>query len=580
LLRLDDRCLPSGGYAQINLDSDLPGLARVTDALMANPWGIAHSPTGPFWFAENGSGVSDILDGRGQPFALVATFPDMGNSRGAPTGTVFNGGPGFVVSENGVSAPSRFLFASEDGTIAGWTSVVDPFHALLAVDNSAEGAVYKGLALDTDANGQQLLYAADFHGNRIDVFDGNFRPIMRAGSFHDPALPDGYAPFNIENINGTLFVTYAKQDAERRDTADGLGLGFIDAYDPDGALERRFASGGALNSPWGLALAPSDFGPFGGALLVGNTGDGHINAYDPTSGTFLGQLADDHGPITIPNLWSLTFGNGHLAGAADTLFFTAGLADEAHGLFGAIQAPHREGADTGGSGTFDPHAPGEPGDYPLPPRGGITFEEQIVDSQFTTAVMLPLRESSLILIPTLSASSSGGIRQVVGRIDLANPVTQDILVGESHNADPIRVSHREGGFDQGTGSDQDLTEFRGPDTVDLPQVYDLGSLDQMALGETGIAVSLIDDRMARPNGQQNVDSRPSSASAYRTIACAHFPSFFEQTCKRAPTIELAKINDHRCQADVLDNLLPAFSLTIIYLIWRTPNTPPVRRTTT
>jgi uncharacterized protein (TIGR03118 family) len=315
---LEDRCLPSGGYAQVNLASDVPGVARVTDPNLVNPWGISLSPTGPFWFADNGSGVSDLLDGRGRPVPLVVTVPPTAQSSGTPTGTVFNGGPGFIVSENGVSAPSRFLFAAEDGTISGWSAIVDPTRALPAVDNSSAGAVYKGLALAADPAGPRFLYAADFGRGTIDVFDQHFKPVARPGSFRDPNLPDGFAPFNIQNLNNLLFVTYAQQDEARRDDVAGAGHGFIDVYDTGGNLVRRFASRGALDSPWGLALAPAGFGPFGGALLVGNTGDGHINAYDPGSGAFLGPLADDNGvPMTIPTLWALTFGNGHLGGGLE-----------------------------------------------------------------------------------------------------------------------------------------------------------------------------------------------------------------------------------------------------------------------
>src|SRR5262245_56961864 len=183
---LEGRHLLSGGFGLVNLASDVPGLARVTDANLVNPWGLAYSPTGPFWFAENGSGVSDILDGRGEPFSLVVTVPSAAHSGSAPTGTVFNGGAGFVISENGASAPSRFLFASEDGTISGWTTVVDATRALLAVDNSSPGAVYTGLALATDPTDHSFLYAADFSRGTIDMFDQDFRPVVRPGSFQDP----------------------------------------------------------------------------------------------------------------------------------------------------------------------------------------------------------------------------------------------------------------------------------------------------------------------------------------------------------------------------------------------------------
>jgi uncharacterized protein (TIGR03118 family) len=402
---LEDRCLLSGGFAQVNLASDVPGLARVTDPNLVNPWGIAFSPTGPFWFANNGSGVSDLLDGRGQPVPLVVTVPSPLRSGGTPTGTVFNGGSGFAISENGVSAPSRFLFSTEDGTISGWTAVVDPTRALLAVDNSSTGAVYKGLALAWDQAGRSLLYAADFGRGTIDVFDQDFKPVGPPGSFQDANLPDGFAPFNIQNINDLLFVTYARQDEARHDEVAGAGQGFIDVYDIGGNLVRRFASQGALNAPWGLALAPAGFGPFGASLLIGNVGDGHINAYDTASGGFLGPLADDNDvPLAIPTLWALTFGNGHEGGATDTLFFAAGVNYEQHGLFGAIQAPQRKGADTAGPGPFDPDAPGEAGDYPLPPRNGPALQETGADARLATAVLLPLTESSLVLVPTLTTS--------------------------------------------------------------------------------------------------------------------------------------------------------------------------------
>jgi uncharacterized protein (TIGR03118 family) len=307
---LEDRHLLSAGYGLVNVASNVPALAHVTAPDLINPWGVAYSPTGPFWFADNGRGISDILDGRGEPFALVVPVPSAGHSDGAPTGIVFNGGAGFVISENGVSAPSRFLFATEDGAIAGWSAVVDPARALRAVDNASTGAAYTGLALATDPAGHSFLYAADFSQGTIDVFDQDFRPVLHPGSFHDLSLPRGFAPFNIQNINGLLFVSYARQDSDRVDDVAGPGQGFIDVFDPDGSLIRRFASRGALDSPWGLALAPADFGPFGGALLVGNNGDGHINAYDLGSGRFLGQLGDANGGlIAVPYLWALSPGD-------------------------------------------------------------------------------------------------------------------------------------------------------------------------------------------------------------------------------------------------------------------------------
>jgi uncharacterized protein (TIGR03118 family) len=421
---LEGRCLFALGFAPVALASDVPGVARVLDPNLVNPWGLAFSPTGPFWLADNGNGVSDLLDGRGQPLPLVVSVPAAAHSAGTPSGLVFNGGTGFVITANGVAAPSRFLFAAEDGTISGWSAAVDPTHAVLTVDHSAAGAVYKGLALATDTAGQSLLYAADFGHGTIDVFNQDFQEVTRPGSFQDPNLPAGFAPFNIQSLNNLLFVTYAQQDEVRHDDVPGAGHGFLDVYDTDGNLVRRFAAQGVLNSPWGLALAPAGFGPFGGALLVGNNGDGHINAFDPATGAFLGPVADDHGaPIAVPDLWALAFGNGHAGGASDTLFFTAGVGYEVHGLFGAIQAPARRGADTAGSGTFDPSAPDEPGDYPLPPPNGPAFRVGSGDGLVALSDLLPLREASLVLVPTLSPLSPPGPR--VAESGLSAPTVGD-----------------------------------------------------------------------------------------------------------------------------------------------------------
>jgi uncharacterized protein (TIGR03118 family) len=404
---LEERWLLDAGYSALNLASDVPGLARVTDPNLVNPWGISFSPTGPFWFADNGSGVSDILDGRGQVVPLVVAVPSAAPMDGVPTGTVFNHGSGFIVSENGVAAPSRFLFAGEDGTISGWSGVVDPAHALVAADLSASGARYKGLALATDSTGRSFLYAADFSHGTIDIFDATFHQTPEPGAFADPNVPAGFAPFNIQNIGDRLFVTYAQRDAKGYDNVTGPGLGFIDVYSTGGALIQRFAAAGALNAPWGLALAPADFGPYSGALLVGNEGDGRILAYDPHTGALEGALtAGDGKPLAIPDLWALTFGNGHLGGDANTLFFTAGVSDEQHGLFGAIQAPDRRGADTGGTGPFDDHAAGETGDYPLPPPGGPPLRSgTLADRAVVSAELMPLAGSPLLLVPTLSPAS-------------------------------------------------------------------------------------------------------------------------------------------------------------------------------
>ncbi len=329
-------------YQQTNLVSDLPG-AQFTDANLLNPWGLTHSPTSPWWISDNGAGVSTLYNGSGQPqfqpVPLVVTIPPPGGSpegtTAAPTGDVFNGTTGFVVKKGTASGPAAFIFATEDGTISGWNRQVDPTHAILEVDNSTvgAGAVYKGLALVNNH-----LYATNFRFGTIDVFDSTFTQVhLGADAFSDAAIPDGYAPFGIANIQGDLFVTYAKQDQAKHDDVAGAGHGFVDIFDPSGHLLKRLVLRRFLNSPWGLALAPDDFGPFSGALLVGNFGNGLINAFDSSNGRFLGQLHDQQGNLIQNNgLWGLAFGNDHSAGPSNTLFFTAGLNHEADGLFGAI----------------------------------------------------------------------------------------------------------------------------------------------------------------------------------------------------------------------------------------------------
>jgi uncharacterized protein (TIGR03118 family) len=291
-----------------------------------------------------------LYDGQGNPQPgpgnqqLVVSIPAPPSAgpgaAGAPDGTVFNPTPdGFAVSKNGVSAPARFLFATEDGTIAGWNPTVDPTHAIIAVDRSTitdqagdHGAVYKGLALVSTPAGK-FLYATNFRFGTIEVFDSNFHLV---NSFTDPTVPAGFAPFGIHNIGGNLYVTFAKQDAAKQDDDAGPGNGFVDVFSPNGDLLQRLASQGRLNSPWAVTLAPPTFGAFGGDILVGNFGDGRINAYNPTTGQFLGQLRNHGGPITISGLWGLRFPAGSLNVTPNALYFTAGPNDEADGLLGDI----------------------------------------------------------------------------------------------------------------------------------------------------------------------------------------------------------------------------------------------------
>jgi len=337
-------------YKQVNLVSDIEGLAAVTDPNLVNPWGVAFSSTSPFWVSDNGTGVSTLYNGEGTPVPLIVTIPPPSGSTGTstPTGTVFNptalnNTPDFVVSKDSTSGPAFFIFDTEDGTISGWNPTVDLHNAVLVVDNSqpggvdgsTEGAVYKGLAIAQTGNGS-FIYANNFRDGIVEMYDANFNFV---GSFTDPDLPPRYAPFGIRNIDGQLYVTFAEQNEEKKDDVAGRGHGFVDVFDTSGHLLRRFVSRGRLNSPWGLALAPANFGKFSGALLIGNFGDGRINAYDPVSGRFLGNLRNQHGQaLSIDGLWTITFGNGGFAVSPNELFFTAGINDEADGLFGKLQS--------------------------------------------------------------------------------------------------------------------------------------------------------------------------------------------------------------------------------------------------
>jgi uncharacterized protein (TIGR03118 family) len=321
-----------------NLVSDVPGVADHTDSTLVNAWGLTSLPTSPWWVADNGTDATTLY--RADGTKVVLTTPDI-QVPNAPTGAAANSSGNFVVTEAGKSGPARFLFDTEEGKVLGWSPAVSIAHAVVGADRSDVGAIYKGLAISST---EDTLYAADFHNARVDVFDASFHLLTLPGAFVDPKLPDGFAPFGIANLGGRIFVSYAKQDADREDEIAGQGLGFVDMYDQAGTFLQRVVNRGQLNAPWGLALAPAGFGPFGGDLLVGNFGDGRINAYAPqASGTYerIDALrGDDHNPIAIDGLWAIVFGKGAVAnnGPLDTLFFTAGPDDESHGLFGTIRA--------------------------------------------------------------------------------------------------------------------------------------------------------------------------------------------------------------------------------------------------
>jgi len=321
-------------YSVHDLVADGAGAAPTADASLVNAWGLVAGPTTPWWSSNNGTNTSTLYNGAGAKQALTVSVP------GGPTGAVFNGAAtDFVVSQAGKSGAARFLFATEGGQILGWSPTVNGTTAIAGVDSSASGAVYKGLATAADR-----LYATDFHNGHVDVFDKSFAPVSLP--FSDPKLPKGYAPFGIQALAGSIFVTYAKQDGAKKDDVPGGGAGYVDQFTTEGQLVARVASGGRKNAPpnapWGLAMAPTSFGVFSGDLLIGNFGNGRVSAYQDRGGgkwVYKGQLRrGDQTLITIDGLWAIEFGNGAAAGPATSLFFTAGPSDEAHGRFGSITA--------------------------------------------------------------------------------------------------------------------------------------------------------------------------------------------------------------------------------------------------
>jgi uncharacterized protein (TIGR03118 family) len=337
-LTLGAMAADTNGYRQINLVSDLNGLASFTDTNLVNPWGILAGPANQLIVADNHAGVTTFYSLAGRPNRFLISIPAPGGGGlGAPTDLGLNVCErNFLVSKGKRRDESTLLFVTEDGTIAGWSPELDVHNAIIAVDNSGAGAIYKSMALANTRHGARL-YAANFGQGMVEVYDGKFNLI---GSFTDTNLASAsFVPFGIRNIGGRLFVTFAfKAAPDDGDETAGAGLGYVDEFDTDGNLVRRVASQGTLNAPWGLTLAPRNFGQFGGALLVGNFGDGFINAYDSHSGTFLGQLTDANG-VLIHNegLWGLDFRS---RGDGSSLYFTAGPGDENHGLLGVIQ-PNR-----------------------------------------------------------------------------------------------------------------------------------------------------------------------------------------------------------------------------------------------
>lgn len=323
----------SNSYKQTNLTSDTAGVAANVDPNLVNPWGIAFFPNNPFWIADNNSGFTTLYNASGMnvgSFPVPAAAANTGQS--TPTGIVANiAGTGFAVN----GKPGLFIFDSEDGAITSWNGS-DP--VTIKVDNSRAGAVYKGLALITNAGGAFLL-AANFNSGAVEVYDNLFNVAHLAGTFTDPNLPSGFAPFGIHVINSQVLVTYAMQDQAKHDPVHQAGAGYVDLFDVNGNFVERLVSQGNLNAPWGATIPPAGFGAFGGKLLIGNFGDGTINAFDPTAGTFIDQVKDSSGAvITNASLWDMVFGGGGTSGDPNTLYITAGLSNEQHGLFAAITA--------------------------------------------------------------------------------------------------------------------------------------------------------------------------------------------------------------------------------------------------
>jgi uncharacterized protein (TIGR03118 family) len=326
--------------------------AKTIDANLQNPWGIAVAPGAPFWIADNNSNLTTLYSGIGANETQAITgsanvgivIPaSAAGVQANPTGQVFNGNGGFMIPTSHGQESALFIFDGEGGTIAAWASDSGAT-AVTAYDdgvaNAGNHAVYKGLAIGT-VGGATFLYATDLHNNKVDVFDTNFsKPAAMQGKFVDPSIPAGFVPFGIQALNGNLYVTFAKQDAAKHDEITGAGLGYVDVFDFSGNLVSQFASAGALNAPWGIALAPAGFGSLQGDVLIGNFGDGTISIFSPNGtslANFEGPLMSTAGqPITFPGLWSLAFGNGDADKPVTTLFYTAGFADQTDGVFGGI----------------------------------------------------------------------------------------------------------------------------------------------------------------------------------------------------------------------------------------------------
>ena len=328
-------------YKQTNLVSNVPGVAAATDSNLVNAWGISRGTTTPWWVSDNGAGLTTLYTGTGSAVPLVVTIPAADSGTGTPTGQIFNGSQDFQLTPGN---PARFLFVTEDGTVSGWNPAVAPTTAVIKV-NTHSASVFKGMAVatvtDSHGNATNYLYVADFRKARVNVYDTNFHRISMEDddAFRDGRVPHGFAPFNVQNIGGNLYVSWAKQDSAKHDEVDGAGLGFVSVFSPTGRLLHRLQWTKWFNAPWGMAQAPSDFGIYSHDILVGQFGSGMILAFDPVTGAFKGSLMDaNNTPIAINGLWGISFGSGGASGSATALYFAAGLNDEQDGLVGSITA--------------------------------------------------------------------------------------------------------------------------------------------------------------------------------------------------------------------------------------------------
>lgn len=344
LSKIQTACLFSGlvltpasvfgqNYTQTTLSSDGSVTAPNVDTHLVNPWGMSRATDNAWWISDNATGLSTLYDGSGVTQSLVVTIPSGSSGTGSPTGTIYNGSTSFAVTPGN---PAAFLFCTEDGTVSGWNPTANFGSAIITINHP--GAVYKGLTAAV-VNNTQYLYVANFNSGMIETYDGNFAPVdLGFVAFRSPqASRLGFAPYNVQNIGGNLFVTYAKQDAAKHDSVSGAGLGFVAAFTPQGRMIREFQFGPYLNAPWALALAPSDFGSFSHDLLVGNFGSGQILAFNAETGVYEGTLADpNNNPIAIGGLWGISFGGSATTGAFNTLYYTAGPNGETHGVFGSL----------------------------------------------------------------------------------------------------------------------------------------------------------------------------------------------------------------------------------------------------